>query len=69
MKNIIYDTEHVLPDDYPIHTGFLYLCNGNPFQSNLSTTVKGLKARWQSDVELEIRKCDISKRNLWDFAL
>ena len=54
-------SEHVLPDDYPVHWDYIYLCDGLPVRSVLGggCTVSHLKAEVGCQ---EIRNCDIVAR-------
>ena len=58
----IYDTERILPDDYPVHYGYMYVVDGKVCSAPDSMTIKDLKIRLKAS---EIRNCDIAKRNLW----
>lgn len=60
---VIYESEELLPDDYPVHWDYVYLCDGVPRRSHLGggATVLYLKRDWKCK---EIRKCDLAKRNL-----
>lgn len=55
--------EPILPDNYPVHAGYLYVVDGEPINSDISGTVADLKRITGGK---EIRGCDIAARNLWD---
>jgi hypothetical protein len=68
-ENVIYETETVLENNYPVHVGYVYLANGTPVESMVSGTVLDLKRdlvqyEGYGPDELEIRRCDISKREI-----
>lgn len=51
--------ERVLPDDYPVYAGYLYVADGNVIESDIEGTVKRLKACLSAAV---ITNCDIYGR-------
>lgn len=51
--------ENVLPDDYPVYCGYLYVADGNVISSDIEGNVKRLKAYLGAK---EIRNCDIFGR-------
>jgi hypothetical protein len=51
--------EPILEDDYPVYAGYLYVCDGALYESELEGTVKTLKARKGF---AEVRRCDIVGR-------
>jgi len=57
--------EPVLSDDYPVHQGYLYVVNGEPRHCPIEGTVADLKKVCRF-VVMEVRRCDIAARNLWD---
>lgn len=68
--------ERELPDDYPIHTGFLYVIDGRVWTSKSETTVGQVKEVINYDYtftgEPEIKSfttCDIGGRDLWHLAV
>jgi hypothetical protein len=60
----VMDGEEVLPDDYPIHYDFLYVCDGRVTASDFGdgATVRTLKAHTGTK---EVRRCDFGARNLF----
>jgi hypothetical protein len=57
---ITFENEEVLPDDYPVYGGYLYVVDGKPYQSDWhGITVKQLK---QYLMAAEIRRCNIFAR-------
>ena len=65
MKNLELN-ENLLPDDYPIHGDYLYVCDGKVIRCDLmSGTVRDLKRDLRSHYKLEaleIKNCDIVGR-------
>jgi len=65
MKNLKLN-ENLLPDDYPIHGDYLYVCDGKVIRCDLmSGTVRDLKMDLRSHYKLEaliIKSCDIVGR-------
>lgn len=61
----ILESESVLPDDYPVHWEYLYVCDGKVHVSPLGggATVRDLKRELRAS---EVRRCDIAARHLWD---
>ena len=59
-----YPKEKILPDNYPVHYGYLYVCDGKVRQSDLGggQEVRHLKHLLGAT---EIKNCDIQGRNLW----
>lgn len=54
-----------LPDDYPIHYGYLYVLNGDVIRSVLQCTVKEFKERLSTTIEIRsLTNCDIVTRKL-----
>jgi hypothetical protein len=51
--------EPILPDDFPIHPGCLFVADGKVIESKFKGTIKGLKALTGAN---EIRRCDIYRR-------
>lgn len=62
----VLDGEDILPNDYPIHWDYCYVCDGkvrvSPFGGG--STVADWK---RSDGFKEIRRCDLFARNLMEF--
>ena len=59
---MILDTETILPDDYPVYGGYVYVCDGKLFENphfHPNMTVGFLK-RMESFTE--VRRCDIVGR-------
>ena len=54
--------EPILPDDYPVYTGYAYVADGKVISADIEGTVARLKAVLNAK---EIRRCDLSGRNLW----
>ena len=58
--------EDILPNDYPVHGNYLYVCDGKVIRCDLmSGTVADLKRDLRSHYKLEakeIRRCDIAGR-------
>lgn len=55
--------EPILPDDYPIYGNFLYVVDGEVYQSDWhGVTAAQLKKLLNVK---EVRRCDISGRKLW----
>lgn len=54
--------EPILPDDYPMHAGYLYVVDGKPHQADRSLSVGAFKRAFKID---QVRRCDIGGRNLW----
>jgi len=67
MKKLdgILPTETILPDHYPVHWEYLYVCDGRVRVSPIGggATVNDLKH--ELGVK-EVRSCDIKERHLWD---
>jgi hypothetical protein len=66
--------EPLLQDDYPIHAGYLYVVDDRPFRSPITGTVAQLRKLLAENgheygATCEIRRCDISGRDLWALAL
>jgi hypothetical protein len=65
------ENENILEDDYPLYPNFLYLVDGEPIKNLLGVrTVKELKEvifKHRGHYP-EVRRCDISSRNLWEYA-
>lgn len=56
--------EPILPDDYPIYAGYLYVADGKVISSPLhDVTARELKAR---EGITELRRCDMSGRGFFD---
>jgi threonyl-tRNA synthetase len=55
--------EPILPDDFPVHWNYLYICDGIVIRSAIEGTVKELKQDQNAD---EVRRCHIASRDLWD---
>lgn len=53
--------ERILPDDYPVYAGHVYLVNGTPVSSDIQGTVLALKADLRAE---EIRNCKLAERGL-----
>lgn len=54
--------EPVLPDDYPIYAGYVYVADGVPVVSDWhDVTAKEFKAR---EGITELRRCDLAGRDL-----
>jgi hypothetical protein len=53
--------EPILPDDYPIHEGYLYVINDEVIESPITGTIKNLKTLLKLK-DTEIRRCDIYGR-------
>lgn len=52
--------EPILPDDYPVFAGYLYVADGKVISSDLhNTDVRHLRAYLRAK---EIRRCDINGR-------
>lgn len=64
MVGVVED-EKILPDDYPVYAGYLYVCDEKVMEANVSGTVATLK----QDGYKEIRNCNIAVRNLWKYAI
>lgn len=58
--------ERELPDDYPIHGGYLYVVDDKVWRAPYGMTVGTLKKT--SDFK-SVKNCDIGARNLWSEAL
>lgn len=58
--------EDILPDDYPIHWDYCYVCDGRVRISPLGggCTIADLK---RTEGFKEIRRCDLNARNLMEF--
>lgn len=61
--------EKILPDEYPVHGNYLYVCDGEVVRSDImNRTVKDLKADLRGYYKLaakEIKNCDfINRRKL-----
>jgi len=56
--------EHELPDDYPVHYGYLYVADNRVIQSNITGIILDLKRIGNYSV---ITNCDIDARDLWDY--
>ncbi len=51
--------ENILPDDYPVYCGYVYVADGKPVTCWISGTVSDLKKDIKAD---EIKNCDIFGR-------
>ena len=58
--------ERVLEDDYPIYAGYLYVVDGQPMRSMVTTTALDFKNRLKAK---EVKSCDIVGRKLQEAAL
>ena len=57
--------ENILPDDYPVYAGYLYVCDSKVIMSDVFGTIADLKRDLRSFYKLEakeIRNCDIEGR-------
>ena len=55
-----FPNENILPDDYPIYGGYLYVADGKVYRSDWhGITVRQLKA---SEKFTEVRRCNIYAR-------
>ena len=58
MKHLLLSCETILPDDYPIYGGYVYIGDMKFFVNNI--LVRGTVADLKREYKLkEIRKCDI----------
>jgi len=57
--------EGILPDDYPVFPGYFYVCDEIVKISPIEGTVAQLKIVLACKI---VRRCNISKRGLWDEA-
>lgn len=55
--------ERILPDDYPVYAGYLYVVDGTVITADYTMTVKRLKMHHNAST---VTDCDIKGRNLWD---
>lgn len=55
----IYPDETVLDDDYPVHSGYIYVLDGTPTTSDIFGTVRDLK---RDKGVTEVRRCSLVKR-------
>lgn len=55
------ESKRVLPDDYPVYAGYIYIADGIIIMSEFNTKVGVFKRL--SDVK-EVRSCDIVERGL-----
>lgn len=53
--------ESILPDNYPVHAGYIYLVDGLTQVSDISGTVFDLK--WDARAE-EVRNCNLAERGI-----
>lgn len=60
--SVIYPSERILPDDYPVFPAYLYVADGRVIRSMIHGTVRELKADIPAK---EIRSCDMSERDLF----
>ena len=64
----VYESEHLLPDDYPVYPAYCYVADGYVVRSMIQGTVSHLKAdiaeTWGEPVK-EIRRCDLGDRDLF----
>lgn len=61
----LFPNETILPDDNPVHAGYLYVVDGRVIESDVSGTVRHLKADLRNFYKLpalEVRRCDIQGR-------
>jgi hypothetical protein len=55
--------EPVLPEDYPMYAGYLYVADGKVIAADFhGITVREYKGRTGAK---EVRRCDITARKLW----
>lgn len=52
--------EPILPDDYPVYCGYLYVADGKVISSDIQATAGRLKAYLKAG---EIRRCDMFGRS------
>lgn len=60
MENL---NEHILPDDYPVHWDYLYVCDGKVTRSDIMGTVRDLK---RDTGAKEVMNCDMAGRGMFD---
>lgn len=58
----VMDNEHVLEDDYPVHAGYCYVADKRVVVSDISGTVRALKAAVKAT---EVRRCNMAARGLF----
>lgn len=54
--------ERELEGSYPVHAGYLYICDGEIWKSDTMTTVGALKVTHGFG---SVKNCDIGARELW----
>lgn len=54
--------ETVLPDDYPVYFGYIYVANDKPLICEIDGNISQLKRQWGVS---EIKSCDLVGRNLF----
>lgn len=60
MKHKILPSETVLPDDYPLHAGYVYIMDGLFKRALISMTCVSYKSEFQIK---EIRRCELFKHD------
>ena len=63
---IAHEGEKELLSDYPIHQGYLYICDGKVWRSDRSTNANTLKITHKFK---SIKNCDITSREIWHLAI
>ncbi len=61
-ETIVHEGEKELPSDYPMHQGYLYVCDGKVWKSDRRTNVSTLKMTHKFD---SIKNCNIKSRDIW----
>ena len=54
--------EPILDDDYPVYFGYVYVCDGEPQQSDIEGTVADLKRQQGCK---EVKRCDMAARGFF----
>lgn len=64
----ILEGEHVLEDDYPVHFGYMYVCDGQVVESPIGRDEDGVDATvFELRIWLncrEVRNCKLAARNI-----
>lgn len=58
--------EEVLPDNYPVHPDYFYVCDGEVRRSPVSGYVADLKQEMGCS---EVRNCDLASRGLLGYIV
>lgn len=75
----LFKEETVMTDNDMVYTGYLYVVNDRVCRMSANRTItvaefrqhllKGFPNKFKCLEDIEVRRCAIGKRNLWDFVI